>query len=369
MNIGLIKEMKPFEHRIMLSPQAVSDLLEDGHRVYVENDAGVESGYQDKDYEGAGAEVMPTPEKVFDKVEMLLKVQPPMPIEFELIRQDHIIISLLLPVVNVERLHALQKSHAIFFAAELLSPVGAAMDEISGRVAINQSVKYLERDYGSKGILFSGVAGIPGATICILGDSPMGLAAARQAYEYGAKVNLVGMNYKKLTAFKEAYPSDNMNIFEYDRGLLNTLFLETDVLLVPAQADSGEAPIKIRKREIKILTPGSLVIDLSINHGDCIEGSRQTLQDDPIYASDRIIYYAVPDLAAAVPRTSSEALSNTCIPYVRQLAGMGFEESITTSPEIRHSLYLYKGKIVNPQIAQIDGFQDYDVLELIESNI
>jgi alanine dehydrogenase len=369
MNIGLIKELKPFEHRLMLNPEAVSYLLEDGHQVYVESDAGKESGYEDKDFEKAGAKVVPTPEKVFEKVKLLLKVQPPMPIEYELIREDHIIFSLILPIINIDRLQALQKSHAIFFAAELIYSVGGAMDEIAGRVAVNQAVKYLERDYGSKGILFSGTKDLPSANICIIGDSAMGLSASKQAFEFGAKVNLVGKNYQKLMELKTDYNSDDFNVFEYDRGLLNTLLLETDVLIVPAQVESKETVIKIKKKDLKILAPGSLVIDLSINHGDCVEGTRQNLHDNPLYIQDQILYFTVPELPAAVPRTSSEALSKTFIPYVRQLAKMGFDESITTNPEIRSSLYLYKGKIVNQKIAEIDGYQKYDVLELIESNI
>jgi alanine dehydrogenase len=197
----------------------------------------------------------------------------------------------------------------------------------------------------------------------------MGLSASKQAFEFGAKVNLVGKNYQKLMELKADYNSDDFKVFEYDRGLLNTLLLETDVLIVPAQTESKETVIKIKKKDIKILAPGSLVIDLSINHGDCIEGTRQSIQDNPLYMQDQILYYTVPELPAAVPRTSSEALSKTFIPYVRKLAKMGFDESITTNPEIRNSLYLYKGKVVNQKIAEIDGYQKYDVLELIESNI
>ncbi len=369
MKIGLIKEMKPFEHRVMLNPSAVRKLVETGNDVFVENDAGRESGFADKEYEGAGATIVPTPEKVFGKVTLLLKIQPPMPIEYELINKDHLIFSLVFPQNNSERLSALQKSNAIFFSAELIIPIYNVRDEIAGKVAVNQAVKYLERDFGAKGILFSGACGIPGANVCILGCGPSGFAAANQALKYGAKVNLVGEDYEKLLTFKSGHPSENLNVFEYNRGLLNSLFIETDVLIASTQIPGQSSAIKVKKEDLKILTPGTLVVDLSVQQGDAIETSRQTIQDDPIYMNDGILYYAVPDLPAAVPRTSSEALSNSVISYVRQLADLGFEEAVAINPEIRGSLYLYRGKIVNKILADEDGFEKYDVLELFESNV
>jgi len=369
MKIGLIKEMKPFEHRVMLNPSAIEELVEGGHEVYVENDAGKESGFSDKEYEGMGATVVPTPEKVFEKSKILLKIQAPMPIEYDLIQSDHLIFSLVFPQNNLERLSALQKSNAIFFAAELIKPIYQVMDEIAGKVAVNQAVKYLERDIGSKGILFSGACGVPGANVCIMGSGPSGIAAANQALDYGANVNIVGEDYQKLLTFKSNCPSDKLNVFEYDRGFVNTLFIDTDVLIVSTQDRGSKTDIRINKKDLKVLSPGTLVVDLSIHKGDVIETSRQTIQDDPIYIQDEVLFYGVPELPAAVPRTSSEILSNSIIKYILQLSDMGFKEAVAISPEIRDSLYLYHGKIVNDILAKEDGFEKYDVLELIESNL
>jgi alanine dehydrogenase len=369
MKIGIIKEMKPFEHRVMLNPQAVKELVDSGHEVILENDAGDESGFSDKEYEGMGAAIVPTPEKVFELSSFILKIQPPMPIEFELIKKEHLIMSLVFPINNQERLSALQKANAIFLAGELLNPIYQVMDEITGKVAVNQALKYLERDFGSKGILFSGTCGVPGANVCILGDGPSAIAAANQSIAYGAKVSLVGEEYKKLLTFKSNHPSDQLNVYEYDRGFLNTLLIDTDVLIATTQPHGKNANMKIRNEDIKVLSPGTLVVDLSIHHGDLIESSRKTIQDDPIYMRDGILFYAVADLPAAVPRTSSEILSNSITSYIKQLADMGFEEAVAINPEIRESLYLYHGKIVNQILADEDGHQKYDVLELIESNV
>lgn len=369
MKIGLIKEMKPFEHRVMLNPIAIKELVGNGHEVFVESDAGKESGYTNKEYEGMGATTVPTPEKVFEKSNILLKIQPPMPIEYELLQKDHLIFSLIFPQNNLERLSALQKSNAIFFAGELIKPIYQVMDEIAGKVAVNQAVKYLERDIGAKGILFSGACGLPGANVCILGCGPSGISAAKQALDYGAKVNIVGEDYQKLLSFKSTHPSENLNVFEYDRGFLNTLLIDTDVLIASTQARGKISEIKVNKEDLKLLSAGTLVVDLSIQQGDLIETSRQTIQEDPIYMRDEVLFYVVPDLPAAVPRTSSEILSNSIIRYIKQLSDMGFEEVIAISPELRESLYLYRGKIVNQILAEEDGFEKYDVLELIESNI
>ena len=370
MKIGLLKEIKAFEHRVMLTPAAVEDLIACGNQVYVESGAGNDSSFTDKEYEGAGAQIIPTSEKVFEKVELVLKIQPPMPIEYDLFNDTHISFSLLFPQNKPERIQALIKSHAIFLTAELIGPVKDAMSEIAGKVAINQAVKYLERDFGSKGLLFSGACGLPGASVCILGCGASAISAANQALLFGAKVNLIDKDYQKLVSFKANNPGRSLEIYEYNRGILDNILMETDVLIATGKNPGQKSDIIIKKEDIQLLQPGSLVIDLSINYGDCIETSRQTTHDDPIYIQDGILYYSVSNLPSAVPRTSSEALSNIAVQYIRQLSLMGFDEAVATNPEIRKSLLIYRGKIVSPVLAaDSDNLEHYDILELIESNI
>ncbi len=369
MDIGLLKEIKTSEHRVMLIPEAIEELASHGNSIYVENGAGKESGFEDKEYESAGAQILPTSEKIFQKVDLILKIQPPMPIEYELFTAKHISFSFLLPQNGPERLHSLVKSSAIYLAADMIDPINKAMGEIAGKVAITQATKYLERNFGGKGVLFSGACGIPGARVSILGCGPAGDSAAQQSLLLGARVNLIDNNYQNLLTFNSKHSSENLNIFEYDRGLLKNILLETDVLIVTDSRYDSNSKMLIKKDDLNLLVKGSLVIDLSINREDRIEASRETKPDNPTYVQDDIVYFSVPNLPSVVPKTSSIALSNIALNYIRQLAQMGFQETIVSSPELRNSLMIYHGKIVNPILAQDSDYQPYDILELLEINI
>jgi len=369
MNIGLLKEVKSFEHRIMLVPEAVQDLVEKGNSVYIESGAGQGSGYDDKAYESAGAYVLPTSEKVFKKVELILKIQPPMPIEYELYTAKHIGFSLHLPINITDRLQYLIKSNAIYLCGDLIHAISDNMNEIAGKVAVIQAQKYLERDFGGKGILFSGSCGLPGARVTIIGSSTSGLATANQALLYGASVNLVCDNYQKLVTFKSNQNSDALEIFEFDRGILRNLLIETDVLIISGQNPDEKLNIQISNDDLKILESGSLIIDLSVNHGNIIKSSRETKPNEPIYLQNGLLYFSITNLTSFVPRTSSTILSKSALKYVNLLAKMGFQEAIATSPDLRGSLVLYKGKIISSLLLENGKSEHYDILELLELNI
>jgi len=369
MNIGLLKEIKPFEHRIMLVPEAVQELIHQGNSVYIESGAGQGSGIEDKAYESAGAIVLPSSEKVFSKVDLVLKIQPPMPVEYELFTEEHIAFCFHLPQNNPERLQSLIKSNAIYLSCELIHSVNDAMNEISGKVAVVQAQKYLERDFGGKGVLFSGSCGIPGARVTIVGGNSSGLAAANQALLFGASVNLICEDYKKLISFKSTHSSDSLEIFEFDRGILQNLLMDTDVLIITRKNSDEKKNIQISNNDLRILESGSLVVDLSVNHGDIIESSRETKPNGPIYLKDGLVYFSVTNLTSFVPKTSSTILSNIVSKYISLLAKMGFQEAIATSPELRKSLVLYRGKIVNPLLTENNDSEHYDILELLELNI
>jgi alanine dehydrogenase len=369
MNIGLLKEIRTFEHRVMLVPKAVQELVQEGNTVFIESGAGQDSGFSDKSYESAGAQVLPTSEKVFNNVELILKIQSPMPIEYELFTKKHIGFSFLLPNNNPEKLQSLLKSDAIHMSGELIQSVNDAMNEITGKVAIIQAQKYLEKDFGGKGILFSGSFGIPGARVSIIGDNSTGRAAANQALLIGASVNILSDNYKNLVTFKENNNSDSLEIFEFDRGILQNLLMETDVLIIAGKTRDDNTNKYMINDDLNLLEPGSLIIDLSVNKTDIIKSFRETKPDEPIYIKDDLVYFIVSNLPSFVPRTSSYILSGMISKYINLLAKMGFEEAIATSPELRKSLVLYRGKIVNPIMVDNGDSVHYDILELLELNI
>lgn len=369
MKIGLLKEIKAFEHRIMLIPGAVEQLIKEGNTVYVESGAGEDSGYADKAYESAGAQILPTSEKVFNTVELVLKIQSPMPIEYELFTDQHIGFSFLLPKNNPERLQSLLKSGAIHLSGELIPSISDAMNEITGKVAIVQAQKYLEKDFGGKGILFSETSGSPGALVTIIGDNSAGLAASIQALELRARVNIISDDYQNLVNFKAHHDSASLEIFEFDRGILQNLLLETDVLIITSKDYNEPNNIHIVNEDLNLLEPGSLIIDLSGSKGDVMTSFRETKPDEPIYVKDERVYFTVSNLPSFVPRTSSSIISNISIKYINLLAKMGFQEAIATSPELRNSVVLYRGKIVNPLLTENSDSRHYDILELLESNL
>jgi alanine dehydrogenase len=369
MNIGLLKEIKSFENRIMLVPNAVQELVEHGNTIYLESGAGNDSGYDDKSYESAGATILPSSEKVFGKSELILKIQAPMPVEYELFTEKHMCFCHLLPLNNPERLQSLLKSGATFFSGELIPPINLAMGEIAGRVAVVQAQKYLERVYGGKGVLFSGACDIPGARVSVIGNNMSALAATKQALLLGATVNLICEDYQNLISFKATQFSDSLEVFEFDRGLLQNLLMETDVLIITGQNLDEKRNIHLKNDDLKLLEPGSLVIDLSLKNGDIIDSSRETKPDEPSYIQDGLVHFSVTNLPSFVSKTSSNILSNIISKYINQLTTMGFDESIATSPELRNSLVLYHGKIVNSLLAKNTESEHYDILELLELNI
>jgi alanine dehydrogenase len=369
MNIGLLKEVKSFENRVMLVPNAVKELVEHGNTICLESGAGKASGYNDKSYESAGATILPSSEKVFSKTELILKIQAPMPVEYDLFTEKHMCFCYLLPLNNPERLQSLLKSGATFLSGELIPPINSAMGEVAGRVAIVQAQKYLESVYGGKGILFSGACDFPGARVSVIGNNMSALAATKQALLLGASVNLICEDYQNLVSFKANQNSDSLEVFEFDRGLLQNLLMETDVLIITAQNPNEQRNIHIKNDDLKLLEPGSLIIDLSLKNGDIIDLSRETKPDEPSYLQDGVVYFSVTNLPSFVSKTSSNILSNIITKYINQLTSMGFDEAIATSPELRNSLILYHGKIVNSLLAKNTEFEHYDILELLELNI
>jgi alanine dehydrogenase len=375
MNIGLLKEIKSSEQRILLTPPAVQQLVEAGNEVFVESGGGTYSNFNDTAYESAGAKILPTSEKVFKNAELILKVQAPTPIEYELYEPHHISFSFLHLSVNRERINALLKRKSVFFAAEMIEnneksfPILRAMSEIAGKMAINQAAKYLEFTTGGKGILITGTKTVPAARITIIGAGTAGSNAAIQAVNMGCSVNLLDADYLKLLQFKEKLPATNLEIFEFSRAILREILIETDVLITAVQVPGQRAPILVKKEDVKLLHPGSIIIDLSIDQGGCVETSHATTAENPIYKYEEIVHFCVSNLPSAVPNTSSQALSNAVFPYIKPIAQLGCEEAIALNSELRSGLCLYKGKLVNKKLAEANNMERYDILELLEISI
>ena len=375
MTIGLLKEINISENRVLLIPSDVSSLVQAGHQVFVESEAGEHSNFSDQLYESAGAIILPSAEKIFQKVELVLKVQVPMPVEYELYTPDHISFSFLHILNNPELLSVLSKSGAIFFASEMLSDTNShrsvlsAMSDIAGKMAVINGAKYLEKQFGGKGKFISGLNGSDSTNITILGAGTAGTAAAKMAAAIGANVTLIDVDESKFECLRSIEHQYNFSFYEYSRGVLREVLLETDILIASVWIPGKKPPILVNRDDIKLMQPGSLVIDLSADEGGCIETTRPTTIDKPVYIIDGIIHFCVTNLPSSVPYTSSRALSSAIIPYIMRIAQLGMHEAIAISPEIRSGLAVYRGKVVNKDIAASLKKEYYDILELLELNI
>ncbi len=376
MKIGILREIKTTENRVLLVPRDVQKIVETGHEVYVENGAGSYSNFEDAEYESVGAHILPTSEKIFNTVELIVKVHAPQPIEYELFHDDHIIFSFLHLASNADLMKALLKLKATFFAIEMIRSakdgrylILEEMSKIAGRLAIIEGAKYLEKTFGGKGILFGGLQPDRPTRVTILGAGNAGIEATKTALALDAHVNLIDHDFVRLESDPEIINMNNLNRFEYSRGIMRELLTETDLLIAAVQVPGERSPVLVKKEDVRLMEKGSVIIDLAIDQGGCVETSRPSTTENPIFIFENIIHFCVTNLPSVVPNTSSNALSEAVLPYIIQLAQLGCEEATALNPELRNGLNIYNSKIVNQQLAQAHNIEAYDILELFELSI
>jgi alanine dehydrogenase len=375
MNIGILRGIKFLEPRVALIPADVKKLTEAGHNVYVENGAGIMSNHDDYEYESVGAEVLPTSEKVYDVANLICKVQNPMSVEFESLASDHICISLLNLADNPDLLKALLKTNSTYIASEMIGnpergfPIFNAMNEIAGKLAVIEAGQYLQQNYGGKGILLMGTEQTNPAQLLILGSGISAQSAAGWALLNQARVIMIDSDIDKLRQFQQGQNNKNLAIHEYSPVILRELLLEVDVLIAAKHTAGLKSPILVTQADLKLLKPGSLVIDLAIDQGGCLETSRPTTAAKPVFIQDKILHFCVSPLPAVVPHTSSAVYSALLLPYVKAIADLGCREAVAVNSDLRNGLNIYQGKLVNHDLSVNYHLQSYDILELFEMNI
>jgi alanine dehydrogenase len=375
MKIGILNEIRAHENRVLLIPADVTVLVQEGHQVFVEKDAGVDSNFSDAEYEQAGAIILPSSEKIFQNAKLIVKVLPPRPIDYEMYTENHIGFCFLFTANNPDRLQRLLKCKTIFFAAEMIKmnddylPILAPMSEIAGKISITQAARLLEKPSGGKGISLFSMMGLSPATVTIVGAGTAGTSAALSALQNGANVNLMDIDVHQLESAKKKIDNNKLHVFEFSNAILKELLGSTDVLITAILKYGHPTPRLLARKDLKSMQKNSVIIDISMDQGGCLETSRPTTHENPTFIQDSIIHYCVPNMPSAVPFTSSSVLSAATLPYIKQIASMGFEEAISISNELRQGLNIYRGKIVHPQIAKIHGYEYYPILELLELNI
>jgi alanine dehydrogenase len=357
MTIGVPKEIKNNENRVAITPAGVAEMRKNGHQIFVQTNAGAGSGFTDQDYTKAGAEILPSLEAVYQSAQMIYKVKEPIAQEYHLIRADHLLFTYFHFASSQPLTQAMLATGATCLAYETVEkadrslPLLIPMSEVAGRMAVQEGAKYLEKPMGGRGILLGGVAGVKPANVLILGGGIVGLQAAKMATGMGANVTIADVNLPRLRYLEDVLPANADTIMsnEYNiRQLLPLADLVIGAVLIPG----AKAPHLITRNMLGLMKPGTVLIDVAVDQGGCIETCRPTTHENPIYEIDGIVHYCVANMPGAVPYTSTLALTNATLPYAIQLANKGWQKACTDNEELKKGLNIAQGKVVYASVAE-----------------
>lgn len=374
MVIGVPKEIKNNENRVALTPAGVAELRKQGHTVYVQVNAGVGSGFNDDEYIGAGAIMLPTIEDIYGIAEMIIKVKEPIAQEYALIKEDQLLFTYFHFASSEELTHAMLERGAVCLAYETVEktdrslPLLVPMSEVAGRMAIQEGAKYLEKPQQGRGILLGGVPGVKPAKVLVLGGGIVGTQAARMAAGLGAHVTLMDVSLPRLRYLADVMPAnvDTMMSNEYSiREEIKTADLIVGAVLIPG----AKAPHLITRDMLKLMRPGTVLVDVAVDQGGCIETCRPTTHEDPTFIIDDVVHYCVANMPGAVPYTSTLALTNATLPYALQLANKGWQRACRENAELKVGLNVVEGKVVYKGVADAWGLPLADVNEFLSDEV
>ncbi|WP_164103133.1 alanine dehydrogenase [Candidatus Laterigemmans baculatus] len=357
MIIGVPREIKPDEYRVAMLPVGVEELTQRGHQVIVERGAGTGSGLTDEAYAEAGAELVDDAETVFARGELIVKVKEPQPEEWPRIRSGQIVFTYFHFAASAELTNAMVDSGATCLAYETLRdargqlPLLTPMSEVAGRMSVQEGAKFLERPQMGRGILLGGVPGVPPAHITILGGGVVGANAARIAAGFQADVAILDVNLDRLRHLDEIMPA-NVNVLFSDRHMILEQLALADLVIGAVLIPGAKAPHLVRREDLSRMKAGSVIIDVAIDQGGCIETSRPTTHQSPTFIVDDVVHYCVTNMPGAVGRTSTFALCNATLPYVMKVAQLGVEQAIQQFPALAEATNILRGKITNAAVAE-----------------
>ena len=366
MIIGIPKEVKANENRVSMTPGGVMELRRCGHEVIVQKTAGENSGFTDSEYLSVGAQLAETAKEVYDKADMIVKVKEPIEQEYPLIKENQIVFTYLHFASSEKLTKAMIQSKAICIAYETVEksdkslPLLIPMSEVAGRMSIQQGAKYLEKHNKGRGVLLGGVPGVPPANVVILGGGIVGTNAAKMAAGLGANVSIMDVNIARLRQLSDVLPANVTTIFSSSHSILKAV-READLIIGAVLIPGAKAPVLIRKEMLKEMKPGTVLIDVAVDQGGCIETCKPTTHENPTYIIDGIVHYCVPNMPGAVPYTSTLALTNVTIPYICQLANKGWQKACRENFELKPGLNIIKGEVVYKPVAEAFGFAYSDV--------
>jgi alanine dehydrogenase len=357
MLIGVPKEIKTNENRVALVPAGAEALIAEGHKVFVEKGAGLGSGFADAEYKAVGARILPTADQVWQKAEMIMKVKEPIKSEWPKIKEDQVLFTYFHYAADRALTLAMKKTKSVSIAYETVElpsgelPLLTPMSEVAGRMAIQEGAKYLEKFFGGRGVLLGGVPGVPPAEVLVLGGGVVGTHAAKMAAGLGAHVTIMDVSLHRLRELSDFMPANCDVIYSNRQNILERL-PKTDLLVGGVLLPGAKAPSLVTRSDLKLMQDGSVIVDVAVDQGGCVETIKPTTHQDPIYVVEGVIHYAVANMPGAVPRTSTLALTNATLPYAIQLANKGWRQACKDDHALALGVNMVGGKIVYPAVAE-----------------
>tara|TARA_B100001540_G_scaffold316826_1_gene347747 strand:+ start:1891 stop:3003 length:1113 start_codon:yes stop_codon:yes gene_type:complete len=369
MIIGVPKEIKPQENRIGLTPESVKTLVSEGHEVLVESNGGFEAGFDNDQYDKAGAKIVKKASDIFNDANIIVKVKEPQKIEVEMIKENQIIYTYLHLAATKELTEGLVKSKSINIAYETVTddngrlPLLAPMSAVAGRMSVQAGAHCLEKNQKGRGLLLGGAPGVAGGTVLILGGGVVGENAAIIATGMQAKVHIVDKSEARLKQLEKIF-GDKIIPEKSDKTDLNKLVAEADLIVGGVLIPGAEAPKLITKEMIKFMKRGSVIVDVAIDQGGCVETSKPTTFSEPTYVVDEVIHYCVANMPGGVPRTSTFALNKATLPFLVKLANKGYQKALAEDKNFLAGLNVHKGQVTYKAVADVFGYEFIDPVQL-----
>jgi alanine dehydrogenase len=360
MDIGIPRQKRPFDYRVGMTPMGVEVLTQMGHRCYVESSAGKGSGFEDEHYRRAGAQVVYSTEEVYGRSQLILSFARPLLPEFELLQEGHILCGFLhLAVSHPDKLRILLERRVTAIGYETIQtpdghlPVLSVVSQIAGRMIAPIAAHLLQNNEGGHGILLGGVPGVPPANVVILGAGGVGSNAARMFQAMGAQVTLLDTDLQRLQALEE-HAGFFRTMVAYDFNIAKAV-RHADVVVGSVLIPGARAPVIVTREMVRGMKPRSVIMDISIDQGGCIETSRLTTYQNPTYIEEGVIHYCVPNITGVLARTTTHAFNNAAWPFIREIIRDGVAQAMRDDPSLRFGLLTYDGQIVHPGLREAVG--------------
>ncbi|MFQ5413212.1 MAG: alanine dehydrogenase [Phycisphaerae bacterium] len=360
MIVGVPKEIKTHEYRVSMTPVGVDELVRRGHTVLVESSAGVGSGVSDQDYAAVGARVLPSRDDVFAQADMIVKVKEPLPEEWPLMRKGQVMFTYFHFAADRELTDGVLATGAVAIAYETITdrngqlPLLTPMSEVAGKMSIQEGAKYLEKPMEGRGILLGGVPGVEPAEVLIIGGGVVGTNAAKVAAGLGANVVIMDVSLDRMRYLDDVMPANVHTVFS-ERHAIRRYIRTADLVIGAVLIPGARCPVLVPREYLSSMNPGSVIVDVGVDQGGCVETIHPTTHDAPTFTVDNVVHYGVTNMPGAVGRTSTFSLTNATLPYTLKLADMGYEAACRSDPGLAAGINMLRGQVTNRAVAKAFG--------------